>query len=142
MKNGFVVLLVLIVVFIAGCTAQQPADGQNQQNTTAPSEKQFTMIVGHTFYNPSSITVNKGDMVKILALSAKGTGLEGGNSHNHGMTVDEYGIDVATLSETTPIVITFVADKEGTFSIYCKPCWDGPFGRNHPDIKATLIVNQ
>ncbi len=142
MKNEFVVLLVLIVISIAGCTAQQPADGQNQQNNqTTTGVKQFTIIISHTFYSPFTITVNRGDSVTIFAKSAPGTGLEGGNSHNHGMTIDEYSIDAAAPSENTPAVVNFVADKAGTFSIYCKPCWDGPFGRNHPDIRATLTVN-
>lgn len=134
MNKLFVVVLLSAIVLVMGCTQQQA----NQQ--TEPGIKEFTMTVGHTFYNPATITVKKGDMVKINAISARGTGLESGLSHNHGITIDEYNIDVATPSETTPVVINFIADKEGTFSIYCKSCWDGPFGRGHPDIRATLVV--
>jgi len=149
MKIKFAAFLVLSVLLVSGCVSQYGGTqtggtGTNQTTTAPPSApgiKEFSMTIGHTFYNPSTITVNKGDTVRIMAVSATGTGLESGVSHNHGITIDEYNINVAIPSETRPVVISFVADKTGTFSIYCKTCWDGPFGREHPDIRATLVVN-
>jgi len=140
MNKLFVVVLLSAIVLASGCTSQQQNNQQNQK-PTEPELKESTMTISHTFYNPSTITVNNGDMVRINAISARGTGLESGLGHNHGITIDEYNINVAAPSETTPVVINFVADKEGTFTIYCKSCWDGPFGREHPDIRATLVVN-
>ena len=99
--------------------------------------KEFHVTIGHTFYSPASFVVHKGDTVRFLAVAAPGTG-----SHNHGITIDEYGINQAVTREDASnlVVIEFVADKQGTFTVYCKPCWDGPYGRSHPDIRATLVV--
>ena len=135
MKVLLIFSSIILVILIAGCTSTSSI------NQTGPSEKQFSLTIGHTFYNPSTITVNEGDFVKIMAVSSEGTGLESGNSHNHGFAIDEYWIDVVAPSETVPVVIAFTANKTGTFSVYCKSCWNGPFGRGHPDIRAQLIVN-
>jgi len=129
-KIAFILFAVFLVV---GCVQQQSQPPQ-QDGTT----KTFSMVIGHTFYNPSKITVNKGDTVVIKAVAATGTA-----SHIHGVTIDEYGINQAVTTEdvNNSVLIQFVADKEGTFTIYCKTCWDGPFGRGHPNIQGTLEVN-
>ena len=146
---------VLLVVLIAACVSQ-PAP--NQTAYSPPPErggqelppqppatglKEFSVIIGHTFYSPGTFTVNKGDTVRFLANAAKGTGTESGLSHNHGMTIDAYGVNQAVAAEdvNNPVVIEFVADRTGEFTIYCKTCLDGPFGTNHPAIQAKLIVN-
>src|SRR3989304_4692095 len=150
----------IALVFLAGCVTQQQTQntnltddinpnemppvppGSNLGGITLPDVKEFRVTIGHTFYNPSSFTVNKGQTVRFLANAAKGTGDESGFSHNHGIAIDEYGINESVTSEDTsnPKVIEFVADKAGEFNIWCRSCWDGPFGRNHPAIEAKLIV--
>ena len=138
MKKMF--LLLLAVIFVAGCT--QPVTpgppGPNPNTNETAQFKEVSMMIGHTFYNPVTITVERGQTLVIKAVAAQGTG-----SHNHGITIDEYSINEAVTTEaaSNPVIIRFNANKPGTFNIYCKTCWDGPFGRGHPDIKATLIVN-
>jgi|SRR3989344_7124331 len=112
-------------------TVQEPINGENV--------KEFNMVIEHRAYTPNSFTVKKGDKVRFLAIAAPGT-----SSHNHGITIDEFNINVAVLKEdvNNPEIIEFVADKAGTFEIYCMPCWDGPFGKGHPEIKATLVVEE
>ena len=116
------------------CTQQEK---KSAQPSTTQNVKEFRVAIGHTSFNPASFTVQQGDTVRFLAVAAPGTG-----SHNHGITIDEYGINQAVTREDArnPVVIEFVADKQGTFTVYCKPCWDGPYGRSHPDIRATLVV--
>ena len=80
----------------------------------------------------TTITVNRGDTVKIITDDRQ-------PSHNHGITIDEYGINQVTSQPGT--VIQFVADKVGTFRIYCKTCDDGPLG-DHPWMTGNLLVNQ
>lgn len=165
MNKSFAIILISLMVFVSGCVqsstqnqtqqpsqpqqtpvqqqpAQQPTQPQQQptQQPAGPSEKQFSVTIGHTFYSPNSFETNVGDRVRFLAVASKGTGVESGLNHNHGITIDEYQINAAVVSENTPIVVTFLADKPGTFTIYCRTCWDGPFGRGHPDIRATLVV--
>lgn len=134
-------LPVMLVVLISACVS--PA-GQNQtpQGEQQPGLKVFKVVIGHTFYSPNTFTVAKGDRVRFLANAAKGTGVESGFSHNHGITIDEYSINqaVATEDESKPVVIEFLADKAGEFRIYCKTCLDGPFGQDHPQINAKLVV--
>lgn len=131
-----------LIVLVSACVSQT---AQNQTpEEQQPGMKVFKVIIGHTFYSPNTFAVSRGDTVRFFANSAKGTGIESGFSHNHGMTIDEYGINAAVNSEdqSSPVIIEFLADKAGEFEIYCKTCLDGPFGANHPAIKAKLIVTE
>lgn len=94
------------------------------------SHSQGYYFEGESATDPTTITVNKGDTVKIITNDLN-------PSHNHGITIDAYGINQVTSGNPT---ITFVADKAGTFPIYCKTCLDGPLGA-HPWMTGTLIVN-
>lgn len=97
---------------------------------------EFNITIFNTKYEPSSISVPQGTRVQFNVVNAKGTG-----TYNQGITIDEYGINKVAVSETTPETVTFVADKKGVFSAYCGTCLDGPFGRDVPDKRLTLIVN-
>lgn len=143
MKLHFAALFLSLVIIVSGCVSSQtpqPGPEERPRPEDQPKARQFTVVISHTAYSPSRFEVNKGDTVTFLLVSAKGTGPESGFSHNHGITIDEYNINVAAASENTPAPVSFVADKAGTFSIYCRTCWDGPFGREHPDIRAALVV--
>jgi len=135
--------LLISIIFISGCASQQTGSEGNKsvpEEQPAPAERQFPVTIGHTFYSPNNFEVNVGNTVRFLAVAARGTGVESSFNHNHGITIDEYSINAAVTSENTPTIVTFVADKAGTFIIYCRTCWDGPFGQQHPDIRATLVV--
>lgn len=79
----------------------------------------------------TTITVNKGDTIKITATSNQ-------PSHDHGITIDAYGINQVVIEPNT--IMQFVADKAGTFAIYCKTCDEGLLGA-HPWMTGTLVVN-
>ncbi len=100
------------------------------------SAEEFSVIIFHTRYEPSSISVKQGSLVKLNVLTAEGT-----STYMHGITIDDYGINQLVTSETSPTAITFKADRKGTFAAYCGTCPNGPFGREHPDIRMTIIVN-
>lgn len=116
--------------------AKTPVPEQKLQ-VTQPQQafKEFRVVIGHTSYKPDSFTVKRGDRIKLLATVASGTA-----GHNHGVTIDEFNVNEAVTTEDNPKAIEFTADKAGTFSIWCKTCWDGPFGKGHPDIRAKLVV--
>ncbi len=105
--------------------------------TVSQNVKEFNVLVTHTSYTPNTITINKGDKVRLKAVSVSGT-----LQHHHGITIDEFNVNqlVDTEDANNPIIIEFTADKAGTFNIWCKTCWDGVFGKGHPDIRASLIV--
>lgn len=99
-------------------------------------DAEFTVVVYHTHYEPSTITLEQGSRVRISMLTAPGT-----ETYHHGLTIDGYGISAAASSATAPTQINFIADKKGTFSGYCGSCLDGPFGAEAPDKRLTLVVN-
>ena len=116
--NKAIIALVFFVVLVSGCTTQpSTTTTTTSQQAIQQGTKEFNVVIGHTFYNPSTFVVNKGDIVKFLAIAASGT-----SSHMHGITIDEYGINQAVTNEDSqnPTVIEFLADKIGEFKIYCK----------------------
>ena len=125
--------IIFFVALIAAAACTQQAATTNSE----PGTKEFQVTIGHTFYNPRTFEANVGDTVRFLAIAAQGTA-----AHNHGITIGAFGVDQAVTTEdaNNPIDIEFVADKSGTFDIYCATCWEGPYGRGHPDIRATLVV--
>jgi len=136
--SAFVIILSFVVLLASGCTPQQ-GYAPPQQQPAAPvvneTPKEIRMAIHHTGYDPSLITVNKGDKIRIFAVTGPGT-----VAHNHGISIDAYGINSPVTSETTPVLIEFVADKTGKFTIYCGSCKTGIYGAAHPDIRGTLEV--
>jgi nitrous oxide reductase len=132
-------LALILSVFVAGCVgAESNQTGDTTQNNqTSLGITEAKMIITHTSYSPTKITAKQDDTVRILA-----TTVPGQQDHNHGITIDEYGVNeaVTTTDQNDPKIIEFTADKKGSFKIYCKTCWDGPFGTGHPNIQATLEV--
>ena len=102
---------------------------------SAGETKEFKITIDHSGgYSLSKISVNKGDTVKILAISNQ-------PPHEHGIAIDAYSINQVVMKNSfdSPDVIEFTADKAGTFEIYCKTCDAGPLGA-HPWMKGTLEV--
>ncbi len=135
--NKAAVALIFLVIFVSGCTTPQI---ENTTTTTLEQGvKHFNVVIGHTFYNPSTFIVKNGDTIKLFAVAAPGT-----SSHQHGITIDEFQINQVVTNEDSknPTIIEFKADKVGQFKIYCKTCFTGPFGANHPNIQGTLIVQE
>ena len=101
---------------------------KTETTTTTPtvSTKSFTITAQKWSFSPSTITVNKGDTVK---LSIKSTDVD------HGFFLPDFNVN-ETLSAGSTTSVTFVADKSGTFSFSCsKFC-----GSGHSDMVGTLIV--
>ena len=149
-------LLILGLVFaliVAGCagspqvppqqqaaTGQQPPAGSEQQpagnNPPAPPAqpaqgnevKEFTIEATLWTFSPSTITVNKGDVVKLTLKNVEGV---------HGIYIPDYNVSLkAGAGETASI--EFTADKAGTFPFRCNiMCGDG-----HKTMTGTLVVNE
>lgn len=72
--------------------------------------QEFT-VVGSSFkLSPATMTVKKGDTVRINFTSQ-------GPMHN--LVIDEFGVATSELGEEEEEEIEFVADKSGTFAYYC-----------------------
>lgn len=79
---------------------------------TVPSTtvKAFTVIGSNFIFTPNTITVNKGDTVKITFQSASGF---------HDLKLDEFNVATKQLKAGESETVQFVADKVGSFEYYC-----------------------
>ena len=149
-------LLLLAIVLVVGCTsqptpssvtttpgseptaqavqpsaenAQQPSPQSAPQSApSTPAVKEFTMTAKRWEFSPSTITVKKGDTVKLTIRSI---------DVEHGFGLTAFNID-ENLEPGQDMVVQFVADKSGTFgfscSVYC--------GSGHSGMEGKLIVEE
>ncbi len=95
-------------------------------DTTEPSVKEFDVTARQFEFDPSTITVNEGDTVKLNVTS---------EDVPHGISIAAFGVS-QTLSPNSTKTIEFVADKAGTYPIVCSVAC----GSGHSSMKATLVV--
>lgn len=80
--------------------------------SAASAPKDVTVsVTGKNFsFEPSTITVNKGDTVTIEFTSEQGF---------HDFSLDEYSLRTRAVNTGESASVTFVADQAGTFNYYC-----------------------
>lgn len=81
--------------------------GEGETNSEV---KEFTISGKNFSFEPSLITVNKGDRVKITFENTAGF---------HDFVIDEYGVATKQAQAPDTEVIEFTADKVGSFEYYC-----------------------
>ena len=87
-----------------------------------PTVKEFRVRSFRFDYDPNTITVKKGDRVRIIIDNT---------DFNHGMFLPEFGVQGFD-------VVEFTADKVGTFNWNC----NNFCGSGHSGMKGTLIVTE
>lgn len=107
-------------------TKETPAETPAPTPAPTPSVKEFTMTAKQWSFEPSTITVNKGDTVELTIKSIDVT---------HGFALPEFGIN-KNLKPGETVNVEFVADKTGTFSFFCSVSC----GAGHSDMIGKLIV--
>ena len=112
-------------------TEPEPALSATQVNGQEVEQeevvKEFTMTAKQREFVPGTITVNKGDKVKITVTSIDVT---------HGFRLPDFGVN-ERLDPGKPVDIEFVADKVGTFTFSCSvPC-----GSGHGGMRGQLVVS-
>ncbi|VVB98770.1 Nitrous-oxide reductase [uncultured archaeon] len=128
-------LMAVLVVAISGCTQQNaspgpgtsavPATGSPSASPSATT-KEFSITAKQFEFLPSTITVNKGDTVKLNLTSADVA---------HGIALPDFGVSKEIPAGET-VSVEFTADKSGTFTFFCNvPCGEG-----HREMTGTLIV--
>ncbi len=142
MKKGEIALLVLAVAAVlifSGCSSQEnkisepktieQKTTETQKTTTATSKiKEFNMVAKKFTFEPSTITVKKGDTVRINLNSA---------DVDHGIGIKDFNVNLKVGKGETKSV-EFVADKAGTFTFRCNTfCGEG-----HSEMEGTLIVEE
>lgn len=90
-----------------------------------PVVKTFNVTGSNFSFSPSTITVNKGDRVKIV-FNSQGT---------HDWVIDAFNARTSVLSAGQSQTIEFTADKTGSFEYYCSVGTHRQMG-----MKGTLTV--
>ena len=88
--------------------------------------KEFSMEAKQFEFTPSTITVKKGDTVKLHVKSTDVT---------HGFSLPDFNVN-ENLAPGKTVDITFTADKAGPFSFFCSFFC----GSGHSTMRGTLIV--
>ena len=116
MKKHIVIAIITIII-ITGIFASKSLTGK----TIAQSDsKEFTVKAFRFGYTPDTITVNKGDKVKIII--------------NNSDTL--HGIRIPELNLKGNDIIEFTAEKTGEFDWYCT----NMCGQGHMQMKGKIIV--
>ena len=129
MKNTIVIVIVIVVVVIGvfffinnnkveaptdantggiGNSMPVPEEGNNVSDTEVV--KEFTVSGKNFAFTPSTITVQKGDKVKITFINSQGF---------HDFRIDEFGVAASQKQSPNTEVLEFTADKVGSFEYYC-----------------------
>lgn len=95
-------------------------------STVQSSIKEFSMTAKQWEFNPSTITVNNGDTVRLHITSI---------DINHGFALPSFGVSEQLTSGNT-VNIEFVADSAGTFTFFCNVVC----GAGHSNMKGQLVV--
>jgi nitrosocyanin len=137
MKNTYIAIIVLVLVVLGfllfinrGNKTEIPTGNVGMVNNagkmngaTIPANynasvpatisapvKEF-MVTGQNFsFNPSTISVKKGDVVKITFKNAGGF---------HDFRIDEFKVATHQIKTDEEETISFIADKTGSFQYYC-----------------------
>lgn len=108
--------------------ADQNTSTNNSTSATSQTKqiKEFSIIAKNWAFEPSQITVNKWDTVKLKIKSI---------DVKHGFAIPDFGIN-SDLNPNEEVTLEFKPDKTGTFSFFCSVmCWSW-----HRDMKGVLIV--
>jgi len=157
MKKTYIVLLVVIVVVLLLVilgnnkkveapevnvdvntpldTATYPAGSPEAENagpddTLPPTQavKEFTVVGKNFSFAPSTLTVKKGDKVKITFSNTGGF---------HDFVIDEYNVRSKQGQSPFTDVLEFTANKAGSFEYYCSVGTHRQMG-----MKGTLTVTE
>jgi len=145
-KRYFAYFLLVLVVFITGCTTNQEDDLVEQTRSVGkpmrelpksilPSQdeslftgeiKIFDMTAKKFSFEPNELTLKRGDKVKLIITSLDTA---------HGFAIPEYGINIVVKAGET-VIREFIADKSGQFDFACSVFC----GSGHSQMKGKLTV--
>jgi len=104
MKSKTIFVLIILIILASGCakeevqTEEQP---EQVQESPAPKVMEFEMDARRFAFEPGTITVSKGDTVRLKITSSDVT---------HGIIIDGYDID-ENLPSGEEVIVEFVAEK-------------------------------
>lgn len=115
-----------ILVLLAGFVIFSNAFITATESGKAANIKEFNIKASSWKFEPSTITVKKGDKVRIIGESADVA---------HSIAIEEYNINLY-LPPNEKKTVEFTADRTGTFVFRCRvPCGEG-----HKEMAGKLVV--
>ena len=121
-----ILALALLAIITSACT-NTTATPAEEITTSSGELKEFNVVAYQYGFEPSTITVKKGDRVKITFTS---------RDVNHGVMIPDFGKATPVFTKGQSQTIEFIADKSGTFEYSCSVyCGDG-----HSDMIGAIIV--
>lgn len=114
-------------------TTTQIGTGTSSDATAAPvsttaNVREFTVDGNNYSFSPNTMTVKKGDTVRVTFKNVGGM---------HDWVLDEFNARTPRISSDKTAVVEFVADKVGTFEYYCSVGNHRAMG-----MKGTLTVTE
>lgn len=76
----------------------------------SPTIKEFTVTGKNYSFAPESLSVKKGDTVRLTFVNEVG---------NHDLRIDEFGVKTKIIKAGEKDTVEFIVDKVGTFEYYC-----------------------
>lgn len=98
----------------------------SESGAAEDSIKEFTVTGSNFKFSQPEIRVKEGDTVKITFKNESG---------HHDFVIDEFNVATEQTNGPTEEIVTFVADKTGTFEYYCSV-----LGHKQLGMKGKLIV--
>ena len=118
-RGTFGITASVCILFCAALCAAGPL-------SDPPQTREIKMTARRYEFSPKTITVSKGERVKLVVTS---------EDVDHGLAIKEFNVDQEIKAKQTK-VIEFAPDKEGRFEFTCSVfCGDG-----HPEMVGELIV--
>lgn len=129
---GLLGALIFIAILIKDRILQQTSGAPSVEEIASPPPgsvlKEFTVDGSSFEFDPKTITVKKGDTVKITFKDIDG---------RHNLVIDGYDLSTDIIGKGKEDTIQFVADKAGSFEYYCSVA-------NHEELgmTGTLVVEE
>lgn len=136
MNKTLIIVAIALVVIFAGIYLYSNSNNKNISGetvqdigpqTSSTGVKEFSMTAKQWKFEPNSITVNQGDLVRLKITSIDVA---------HGIAIPDYGIN-EYLSPGQTVDIEFTADRKGTFRFACSVSC----GVGHSGMSGKIIVN-
>ena len=126
MKKLKVMLIGLAI--LSAAAARTVAQAAGNTGTSMPAAHEIQVTLRKYEFNPGSLRVKKGEQVKLIMTA---------EDHDHGFRLDDFNIN-QKIPKGTTVVVTFTADKAGTFEFHCAVVC----GLGHRGMKGRLVVEE